>query len=1290
MKWKLLFLILCCLVSVRATAQTPATPLVQGTMDESKLVTLHGTVSPLVRTGVDLGAVSNSFAAERLILLLNRPPEREAALQQFLQNAHTRGSASYHKWLTPAQFGAQFGPADSDMQTATGWLGSHGFQVVKTSQSRQFIEFSGTAGQLHEAFHTTIHQYRIAGETHYANAREVAIPAALAPLVRGLAPLNDFRAKPYVKVAGTATYSRSTGKAVPQWTVPNNYGTANPYSYPVTPKDFATQYDLTPLYQAGTNGTGETIGIINESNIDLSLVQDYQNLFGVAGSPPQVVIDGDDPGDLPDVDVEAYLDVELSGAVAPKATVDLYISSGGDLVDPLELAALRAVEDNQAAVLSVSFGNCEYTLGSAGNQFWSALWEQAAAQGQTVLVSAGDTGPECELNDSLSMSGIASTPWNVAMGGTDFYYSDYASGGASMLTLWNTTNDANLGSLKAPLREQPWGDPFGLNVIPNSIERNEFDAGGGGASNCIAVDSTTGACSGGYAKPSWQSGPGVPADKVRDLPDLSLFASNGANLSAYAICSYEGECAPGSGDNAGVDLVGGTSASAPAMAGIIALIDQKYGRQGQANFTFYPLAQQKPTAFHDITVGNNSEICGPTLGPDCALQPNGYDGTPQYPAGPGYDQASGLGSVDAAAMVNDWNSIAFQPTATTLHLSTSSVTHGTPVTITTSVAASSGSGTPTGDVAILTNSTLPASASQTFLSLTNGAGSGSVNYLPGGEYQVTGRYGGDGMFASSTSSPETLTVTPENSDINFLVTSGPTAIATGGTIQYNAPLVLSVQPIGVSAAAGKTDGNATGSAKFTIDSMTATVALNGAGMANWTPPALAIGTHTASANYPGDASFNASSAMPITFSVSKGNTALNMNIIAAQSIIAPVYNIVPGGSLTLVAQVGPGNGILTGVPSPPDTVAPTGTVTVCLVTNPRFDVACPTPTYSQTAALVSTSGAYSLYSSATVTFTNLAAGYYVPGFMYNGDTNWQAGGLVYLTTIAVAPFSPMAASTTTLSISPASISGTQGARFTTTVAGAVGATVAPTGTVSYYDNGNFLVYDFITPASTGATSSATFSLNAASFWNSGANQITAIYSGDAHYAPSTSNVANVTAIQTQVGNFALAPQLSQVTVQAGSSGSVGINLSPIYGFSGAVALTCMPSSSQFSCSVNPTTVTVNGQATAMLTVTAAVQSARNAPPGQRNSDGPEAAGMLVFGFLLACGKAHRKLRHSVLLSLCLVAVMLTVSCGGGGATGKTAPPPPPPGSTPAGTYSVLVTGTANGIVHNAKITVVVP
>ncbi|MGH9617548.1 MAG: Ig-like domain repeat protein, partial [Acidobacteriaceae bacterium] len=676
------------------------------------------------------------------------------------------------------------------------------------------------------------------------------------------------------------------------------------------------------------------------------------------------------------------------------------------------------------------------------------------------------------------------------------------------------------------------------------------------------------------------------------------------------------------------------------------------------------------------------------LGPDCALQTNGDDGTPQYPAGPGYDLATGLGSVDAAVLVNDWGSIAFQPTATTLHLSSSSIVHGAPIMMTASVAPSSGSGTPTGNVAILTNAPLPASASQGFISLTNGAGSASIDPLPGGEYQVTGRYSGDGIFATSTSSPQSLTVTPENSNINFSMTSNGSAIANGGSIAYNAPLTLNVQPIGVSVAAGKgavagkTDGNATGSARFTIDTTTATVALSGNGVASWTPPALAIGTHTASASYGGDASFNASSAAPVKFSVRKGSAFLNLNIVAPELLTQPAYDVAPGGSLTLAAQVGPGSGLS----SPPGTAAPTGTVTVCLGTNISLTAICQSPTYSETVALSPTSGLYSLYSTATVTFTNLAAGDYVPTLTYSGDANWQAGDLYYITTIFVTPIASMPASTTNLSISPTSISGTQDAQLTTTVSGPVGATVAPTGFVDYFNNGNFLTYDILTPASTGATSSVTFSLSAGSFWNSGANQLTAIYLGDANYGSSTSNVVNITATQTNVSNFTLAPQLSEVTVHPGSSGTVGINLAPLFGFSNTVALACAPSSSQVSCTLNPATVMVYGQTTATMTVDAAAGSDRNAPLSrQRQSGGPEAAGMLAFGLLFACGGAHRKLRRSALICLCLFAGMVTVSCGGGSAP----PPPPPPGPTPSAVYSVIVTGTANGIVHNAKITVVV-
>jgi Pro-kumamolisin, activation domain len=289
----------------------------------------------------DLGPVADALPAQRILLLLNRPPEREAALEQFLRDIHNRDSASYHQWITPEQFGQRFGPADADIQTAVSWLQSKGFTVARVAKSELFIDFTGTVSQLRNALDADIHQYNVQGEVDYANAHDLTVPAALGALVRGVSPLSNLRAKPYVKVAGQALYSTTSKRATPLWTLPNPFGTPNPYGFALAPEDLATQYDLTPLYQAGTDGSGQTIGIINESNIDVSLANAYRQLFGLPSNPTQVVIDGDDPGTLNNVDVEAYLDVELSGAVAPNATVNLYISNGSDFQDPIALVMLN-------------------------------------------------------------------------------------------------------------------------------------------------------------------------------------------------------------------------------------------------------------------------------------------------------------------------------------------------------------------------------------------------------------------------------------------------------------------------------------------------------------------------------------------------------------------------------------------------------------------------------------------------------------------------------------------------------------------------------------------------------------------------------------------------------------------------------------------------------------------------------------------------------------------------------------------------------------------------------------
>jgi pro-kumamolisin-like protein/Big-like domain-containing protein len=1270
---------------IPAYSQAPASRLVIGPIDETNLVSLHGNVSPLAQACYDRGVVSDALPAGRILLLLNRPPEREVALMQFLRDVHNKTSASYHQWTTPEQFGVRFGAADADIQTAAAWLQSHGFTVASVGKSKQFIEFSGNAGQLRDAFHTAIRQYSVHGEMHYANATEISVPAALAPLVRGVSPLNDFRAKPYVKVAGRGLYSRATKRATPLWTIPNPFGTSNPNAFLLAPEDFATQYDLTPLYEAGVNGTGQTIGIINESNIDVSLVNDYRQLFGLPSNPTQVVIDGTDPGTLNGVDVEAYLDVELAGALAPNATVNLYISDGGDLQDPLALAAIRAVEDNQASVLSVSFGQCESILGNAGNQFWSSLWEQAAAQGQTVFVASGDTGPYCNGELFMAVSGFASTPWNVAVGGTDFFYSDYATGGASATTLWNQSNDSNLGSLKAPLPEQVWNDPFGLDIISNGLQRNEIFAGGSGASSCSFI-SASNVCSG-YAKPNWQAGPGVPADGVRDIPDVSLFASNGANLSAYPICAFEGECIAGANGQTEVLFTGGTSASSPAMAAIMALVDQKYGRQGLANFTLYPLAQQHAAAFHDITLGSNDSPCqsGST---DCAQNANGFFATTIYSAGPGYDLASGLGSIDANELVNNWKSVTSSPTTTALTLSATKVKHGTPVTVATSVSPGSGSGTPSGGVTILTTSPSPASQSQTVLTLNGGKASSSVDFFPGGNYNVTASYSGDGVFGSSVSAPVALDVTPENSNINFSALNGNTSVTSGGSVQYNTPLTFNIQPTGLNASTAQPDGNATGAATFTVDSTTATVALEGSGIASWAAPALAPGSHTANAAYSGDASFNASSAKPVTFTVTKGVPLVNDFVDAPIPITsgARVINVPAGGSLTITVVVGPIDGIADGLQAPLNTATPTGTVTVCL--GPSFS--CNNATYSQTATLNPSQGIRAQYSSASATLANLAAGDYVGFIAYSGDTVWQSQQVLDagLEDIQVGSASALPTTTTTLTINPASISSTQPATITTTVTGTGSSGFAPGGEVDFFDNGIFLTFILLPPSVPGTTNQATFLLDSSVFQNSGANQLEAIFDGDTQsFQGSISNIVDIN-VQ-QGGDFILAPQIPQITVKSGGSGAVPLNLSSLSNFNGSVTLTCTPSASQITCGVNPSTVALNGIATATLTINAPGQ---NAGLPSRYRRGPVrwlgAEGSIMIGAFALIGFAERKRRLAVLLGLLLLgALLVSTACGSGPGNGGQLPPPPPPPNTTI--YSVLVSATANGITHTSEVLVAV-
>ncbi len=298
-----LCLVLFALIAARSSAQIPSGPRVTRPINDQQRFTLRGNVHPLAQARFDRGVVADSFPAERMLLLLQRPPDRETALRQFLQDVHTPGSPSYHKWLTPDQFGKDYGPDDSDVAAVTAWLQSHGFSVSAIAKGKAAIEFSGNAGQVRDAFHTEIHSYMVQGEMHHANNLDPQIPAALAPVVAGLTPMNDFRPKPDLEVLGQAAYNVRTHQVTPQWTLDSS-------DLALAPGDFAVQYDLNPLYTAGTNGAGVTIGIIGDSNVSPTMVAAYRTLFGLPANALNVVVDGNDPG-LNGAVIESYLDVEL-------------------------------------------------------------------------------------------------------------------------------------------------------------------------------------------------------------------------------------------------------------------------------------------------------------------------------------------------------------------------------------------------------------------------------------------------------------------------------------------------------------------------------------------------------------------------------------------------------------------------------------------------------------------------------------------------------------------------------------------------------------------------------------------------------------------------------------------------------------------------------------------------------------------------------------------------------------------------------------------------------------------
>jgi pro-kumamolisin-like protein len=701
-------LIALCLFTVaqRVAGQSGQARMITQPVDDSKLMVQHGSVYPLARAEFDRGAAPASLPMERMLMVMKRSPAQESAVETFLAQQLDKTSPNYHQWLAPSQFGERFGAADEDIATVTSWLQAHGFQVAGPSYGRGVIEFSGDAGQVEQAFHTSIHSYVVNGKQHYANSTDPSLPAALMPAVEGVLSLHDFPRHPASRRLGAFRKPMNSAKAEalsrnPNFTFPNPCVANSTCLFALGPQDFATIYDITPLYSAGIDGTGETIAVVADSNINVADVTQFRSVFGLPVKSPNVIIPpgSQNPG-LNGDEVEAVLDTEWSGAVAKNATIDLVVSASTNTTFGGDLSAEYIINFNGnkglAPILSESFGECELFLGSAGNTFYNNLWSQAAGEGITVIVSTGDSGSvSCLLNNpdtdnpnsfGLGVSGVSSTQFDVAVGGTDF--NDIT----NPTTFWNMTNTAGTGgSAKSYIPETTWNDTctnldlgtdFGFSSnqetnCNNTTQLNDLitlGAGSGGPSNCTAPTGATntspGTCAGGNGKPKWQTVTGVPADGKRDTPDVSLFAATGAfSGSFYIICQADDPntqngqpCSLTANNFLDFAGVGGTSVSTQVFAGLMALVDQAAkGAQGNISPTLYGIAATKscPTAsvtascvFHQVSLGTIAQACVTgSLNCTTTNKADAFGVLTGFSAAPGYNLATGLGSVDAKNLV---------------------------------------------------------------------------------------------------------------------------------------------------------------------------------------------------------------------------------------------------------------------------------------------------------------------------------------------------------------------------------------------------------------------------------------------------------------------------------------------------------------------------------------------------------------------------------------------------------------------------------------------------------------